>query len=861
MKAYKIRIDYGKCNKSKICIVENNAPLFSWSVAAKKNEKQVSYKLCVSRKDECIWDSNWVLSQEQSCRYQGKKLETGEVYQLKIWLKNEEEQVGYEESQLFCLGNLKAWNADWICEEKPKKDAVVSFIKDFKRKKTVESACLFVCGLGYHKVYLNGSAIYTNPMNPAFSEYDRRRYYTVLPGIEKYFQCEKNRIVIRIAAGWRGAEITGMLDRAESELDFRGITQMSAMLRIRYADGCVEWICTDESWEYCYGEIVSSSIYMGERCEASYIVKDFSNSKTKLTNLCKAAKAKCEEIQMSPQTMEDVCEQEEYRPRTIIEIEKGVWSIDFGQNIAGVCRLRIPANISAGQTIEIRHMDMLDENGRLYTAPLRNAASTDVYVAAGNGQDFTYWQPEFTYHGFRYAEISGFPDVLTKEDIVAVSQYMSINTENTFSCGNSLINQIYKNIVQTEKSNLHSILSDCPQRDERLGWLNDLTVRLEAAPYSFEVGRLFPKVVRDCRDVQTEDGSITDTAPFGWGNRPADPVCSSYLIAGWQAYIHTGNIDILKEGYEGFCRWNAYLEKSSKDYLINFSYYGDWAAPAYACAEDDSALSVVTPGELMSTGYFYYNSCLLEKMAKVLGLEHDADNHHKLAEKIKESFVRKWVDSKNGCVGTGSQACQAFALWLEILPLQERQKAADYLHKDLVNHEYKFTTGNLCTRYLMDVLTRYGYLEDAWKIATREEYPSLGFMIQNEATTIWERFELKKNPGMNSHNHPMYGAVAYWYFAYLAGIKPLDAGWKQFEFRPYIPEKLLYASAVKETPYGDISVKWAKRCGEIHLYLQVPYGAQARVILPWGKECIAGVGNHHWKMDETKINMCGGIKK
>ena len=441
----------------------------------------------------------------------------------------------------------------------------------------------------------------------------------------------------------------------------------------------------------------------------------------------------------------------------------------------------------------------------------------------------------------------GYPGPLGKDDIQAISFYTGIASRGGFRCGSALVNAIQSNVVYTEKSNLHSVLTDCPQRDERMGWMNDSTVRFEETPYNFDIGRLFPKVVRDCMDVQGGDGAITCTAPFSFGARPADPVCTSYLLAGWQAYLHTGNISILHEGYPGFKAWNAFLESKSEGLIVQYSHYGDWAAPAYACQTEEYAVSAVTPGILMSTGYFYYNAMLLARMAEALGMTGEAAGHREKAAQIRRAFLHKWWDPDTGIVGTGSQGCQAFALWLDILPPEGRQKAADLLHDDLVEKRYRITTGNLCTRYMMDVLSRYGYLEDAWALITREEYPSLGFMIQQEATTVWERFELKKNPTMNSHNHPMYGAVGYWFYACLAGLTPLAPGWREFRIAPHVPEKLMSASAEVETPYGDVTVRWVKRYGEFHLYAGVPHGARAAVTLPGGEEIIlAEAGFHPW---------------
>lgn len=845
MRAHRIRIDYGKTVPGDVSIIDTKLPHFSWAVNG-VGTSQTGFRLKVLMGDEGIWDTGWCNSTAQSARYGGPELEPGEIYEVLVFVRDETNEAANPARAFFCLGSLDEWKAPWLCEEEPAQDAVISFIKDFDIAEEIVSACLFICGLGYHKVMLNGEHIFNLPMNPATSQYDERSYYTVLPGLEKRLQKGRNRLGVRVAAGWRDPNnvcyqlVNGRIPA------FTGKTQMSAMLRLRNKKGEVTWLYSDEEWPYYYGEVTKSNIFDGERYEAARFIKDWSKPGVPIPALAKPRLTEAPGKRIVPQALEPVKEQEIYPARLVSSVAEKIYSVDFGQNIAGVCRIRIPRDIPSGQVIEMYHMEFLDEDARLYLPQLRNAKCIDTYIAAGNGRDPEYWQPEFTYHGFRYAEVKGYPEPLLKEDIQAVSVYSDVASNSFFTCGNALVNQINKMALQTEKANIHSILTDCPQRDERMAWLNDATVRFESTPYNFDVGRLFPKVVRDCMDVQDTEGCITCTAPFAFGARPADPVCSAYLIAGWQAWLHTGNDDILKEAYDGFAAWNQFLESKSEGFIVTYSYYGDWAAPAYACQSEEFAVSAVTPGILMSTGYFYYNTCLLARMAKIIGRKEDALLQDKKAEQIRQAFLEKWWDAATGSVGTGSQGCQSFALWLNILPEEGRQKAADYLHQDLIKHDFRFTTGNLCTRYMMDVLTRFGYIEDAWQLATREEYPSIGFMLQNEATTVWERFELKKNPTMNSHNHPMYGAVSYWYNAYLAGIKPTNAGFKEFSVKPYLPEKLLSASAAVETPYGDVSVRWVKRYGEIHLYLDVPHGTKAHVSFPWGGEETVLPGFHHW---------------
>ena len=849
MRLYRLRMEYGKTAPGHVCITGTASPRVSWALATDTDEKQSAYRLTVKSRETVKWDSGWVKTSDQSATVDGSALEAGEAYTLSLSVRDEKQNESRALEQEFCPGALTDWPAVWLTENEKREGAVISFVKDYSFEGEIASACAFVSGIGYHKVYINAAGLYISPMEPAYSEFEKRCYYTVLPNLEKVLTKGINRIGIEVAAGWRSPDSIcyKLVGRVAA---YVGPTQLSAAIRVRYADGRVMWYCTDDTWQYFYGPTVYSDIFLGETFEATRIQKNWCMPRTKIAGLKPAKLTGAPGGVMQPQTLEPVCEQEIYPAVSVQPVAEGVYGADFGQNIAGVCRIRIPRDIKAGTVIKISHMEFLDEDGRLFLPQLRNAASVDTYVAAGGGTDPEYWQPQYTYHGFRYAEVAGYPGALLKDDIQAVSLYTDISSGSRFACGDPMVEKIHKIVIQTEKANIHSVLTDCPQRDERMGWMNDATVRFEETPYNFDIGRIFPKVVRDLMDVQDDLGSITCTAPFAFGARPADPVCSSFLIAGWQAYLHTGNTDILKEGYEAFKAWNHYLESKSEDFIVQYSYYGDWAGPAYACQSEEYAVSKETPGILMSTGYFYYNSMLLANIAQVIGETVEAQVHLQKAEAIRKAFLAKWWDEKTGKVATGSQGCQSFALWLDILPEEGRQKAADLLHRDLEEKEYRFTTGNLCTRYMMDALTRYGYLEDAWALVTSDGYPSIGFMIQNEATTVWERFELKKNCLMNSHNHPMYGAVGYWFYAYLAGLKPLMAGWREFSFAPYLPKGLLSSSTTVETPFGDIAARWVRRYGATHLYLTVPHGTQAHVTFPWGKAEVAGPGFHHWSKQD-----------
>lgn len=723
---------------------------------------------------------------------------------------------------------LPQWSAAWLGEKEPVDDRILEFRKSLRITKSVRYACAYVCGIGYAKLNLDGTDYTSGEMEPAFTEYDKRCCYQTIP----FFPLHEgdNDLRVRCGSGWRSPALGCYGHMKGRRAAFTGQTLLSVGLYVVYSDRSEEWFMTDESWSL-YGT-GKANLFDGMTVDAG---------KGPETLEIAVLDAPCGV--MSPQMIPPVRQREVYRPVSISEISPGVYGVDFGQNIAGVCRLKLCDGMKKGDTVTLRHMEFLDEDGSLYLPNLRSAKQEDTYIADGYETEGDIFMPEFTYHGFRYCEVRGYPRPLCDEDIEAVALYTDVKNRSSFRCGNALINAIHKNVVQTEKANIHSILTDCPQRDERMGWMNDATVRFEETPYNFDTGRLFEKVVRDIMDAQGEDGAITCTAPFVFGSRPADPVCSSFLVAGWQAYLHNGNIELLREAYPAFCAWDDCLEAHSDNGIVNYSYYGDWAAPAYACVGLESAQSAVTPGILMSTGYHYYNNVLLGKIARVLG--EDPARHDERAEKIRNAFLARWWDEASGKVATGSQACQAFSLWLGILPQEGRAKAAYVMRSDLVHSKGRFTTGNLCTRYLIEELCEWGYTKEAWDIMTREAYPSYGYMIAQEATTVWERFELKKDPGMNSHDHPMYGAIGYWFYAGLCGMKSVDRGWSKAEIRPVYPEKLLSAQGVVDTPRGELQVRWVKRYKELHLYVTVPNGVQAHVWTPEGERDV-GSGFHHW---------------
>ena len=824
------------------------APVFSWSVEKDSENDIIStYRICVYDSEESLWDSGKrdVTESSTEVEYAGKKLTPGMRPVWRLFLESENGEKCEAEGIFRVVP--ETLTAPWITKADCEVSRAVYLAKDFVISKEIKRADLYASGIGYQSIRINGRAADSAVLQPAFTNYIKQCLFAALP-VEELLTVGKNRIAVKLGDGWRrnyGYYLGGASQK--ENIPFFGTPQLALELRCEYADGSVETIKSGEDWYAFYGGTVRAHLFDGETFDARKEPKGWDTVGYDLAKNASHTVLAQKVGVLRPQTIEPVTVHRKLRPISKVTLAPGTYVFDFGENIAGYPEIKIPVGMAAGDKITMIFAEEIDSDGDLERNSMRRAESIDEYISDGcdGGK---VWSPEFVYHGFRYMKFicpHGIPDLC---DVAAAVIYSDVDNGSYFKCGSAIVNSIQENIVRGERGNLHGIATDCPQRDERMGWLNDATVRFEETPYNFNVSRLFPKIIADINAEQASDGSITCTAPFIYGHRPADPVCSSYLVLGMQCWLHYANRGVLRENYAHWKAWNDCLASLAEDGIISYTFYGDWAGPSDSCQKVENARSSVTPGELMSTGYHYYNYRLLSEMAEILGDCDEKAENEKAAEAVRKAFLGKWYDEETGIVATGSQAAQAFALWLGILPEDGRKKAAERLHEAVAEVGYRFKCGNLAAKYVLEMLSDYGYIDDAWKIITREEYPSLGYMIQNGATTIWERFELKKDSGMNSHNHPMYGAVGAWFYSRIAGLIPKSEGWKKFAVRPVIPTELLSAEAHIDTIRGNIDVKWFKRYGKLCIQISVPYGTECEYEYGNDKRTLTG-GFHFFEYE------------
>lgn len=806
------------------------SPQFSWEyIASSRNFKQHAYQVLVADSPDLlnnlqgnIWNSGKIISGKSSgILYEGIPLESRKKYfwKVKVWT-NENDEAQSNESAHFEMGLLQQndWDGDWVGFPSGWIGKVHYFRRVFSFSKEVIKARAYVAGIGYYEMEINGKKVGDYVLDPATSDYSKRVYYTTYD--IKSFLNKENVMIIAVAPGWYG------------------MPKLKMQMEFVFSDGTKEIISSTSIRYVTLGPVVSAGILDGETYDARLekpewklpsdtIIKGIPNQFWGVAPVVEPPGGK-----MAAQQLEPIKVVESFVPVAIKEPQTGIYVIDAGQNMAGWLHIKVRGE--RGRKITMRFAETLYDNGTVNQENLRTAAATDTYTMKGD--DYEEWEPRFTYHGFRFVQIEGLKAKPKLEDFVVRRVRSSVESAGTFTCSNDLLNRINQMVQRTEASNLHSIPTDCPQRDERMGWLNDLTVRIEQALYNFNLYRFYAKYIDDVADTQNEKGEITDTAPYKVGGKPADPVSASFLLLALKSYEYYGNTGIIKLHYPQMKAWVDLLASRTKNGIVDYSYYGDWSPPAEFGMQGSGygAISINTPGDFMSTGYLYYCAKIMSKMAGICDNADDKKKYDDLANKTLKAFNDKFWNEKTGGYASNNQSCNSFALFLGVASKEHVPRIITNLVKNVEKYNYHLTTGNLCTKYLLETLTENGYADVAYKIAIQETYPSWGYMLSKGATTLWERWEYETGGSMNSHNHPMMGSVGSWLYKYLLGIIPdINApGFERFTIRPYIIKDLRFAQGEYKSIKGMIKSSWEKQNGFLELNITVPANSLATVYIP-----------------------------
>lgn len=844
--------------------IQNPAPRFGWKVVGNYcRTTQEAYHIQVynQHSGECVWDSGKVFSDRcTAIEYEGKPLESFLRYrwQVVLWLceiqddgnglpcragdrpnlekepvLREEDREGRAEAfqiqaeDTFEMGILspEEWKGSWICAKEMASGAVPLFRREFTVEKLPERARVYLCGLGYCEAWINGRKLGDAFLDPGWTNYNKVVLYRVYDATE-FLREGKNVFSAELGGGWL------TLDHEAFEVligRHPAWTSEPKMLCNIYLDGQCIATEADAAWMYADGPVRAQNLYDGEYYDASgekkgYRLPSYQPIKEEWKEAAAAGSpAGCLQSQIMP-PIRMVREREPKYIEYIGEKENFSVVVDFGVNFSGW--IRLTASGEKGRKLRILYGETLNPDHSVNQLNLRMAKGEDI-LALGEGK--TVYFPRFAYHGFRYVQIVMGENIVL-EEVTGCEVHTDVKRAGTFSCSDKMLNRIQKTVCHTELNNLHSVPTDCPQRDERLGWLNDMTVRFEEGLYNFDMLLFYEKWLQDIAVEQREDGAIPDTAPYFFGENPACHISSVYLLLPWMLYLFYEDRQILKRHYDGFKKYLLFkLGERDGNGLLPEKYLGDWAPPmteAYLGIGENSIPKNLTHS-FMTTCFLYYDCKTMEKIGTVLGKKEDVRMYGQEAEKVKADLNRSFLKAE-GYYDTGAQGCNLFALFLGVVPKDQKKQVLEHLLKDLVEkRKYHVTTGNQMTKFLYEMLNQEGLDGTAYRVAAADTYPSIGFMLKNGATTIWERWENLTGNHMNSHNHPMLGAFTVWFYKGLAGIRLDEAGNRRLRLRPAVIAELDFAEASHEFCWGTCSAKWERKGQEVVYSFEIPWGMTA----------------------------------
>jgi alpha-L-rhamnosidase len=813
-------------------------PRFSWQLSSdKRNVAQTAYELKVSADKGPVWNSGKVSSnQSVQVPYAGAALQSNKKYtwELRVW-DNNGKASPWSEPAFFqtALLTTSDWKAKWI-EAGFEEDAsrpVVLFRNQFAVNKKIKSAALYITSHGMYEVQLNGNRVGDAYLTPGWTSYNKRLQYQVYD-VTNMLAKGNNAIGAMVGNGW----YRGYLAWDDNKNIYGKKLGLLAQLRITYSDGTTQNIVTDESWKSSTGAIKSVEIYHGETIDAraeqnGWSKPGFNDAAWKGVSLLATDMGNLVATENEP-----VRKHETFKAIKLITTPSGEKVLDFGQNLVGWVVVKATGN--AGDKIVLKHAEVLDKQGNFYTENLRAAKATATYILKG-GEVETF-EPHFTFYGFRFLKIENYPGEINPDNFTAVALYSDMKPTGTFTSSNALVNQLQHNIQWGQRGNFLDVPTDCPQRDERLGWTGDAQAFSRTASFNFGVNAFFSKWMKDVAADQEASGLVPHVIPnvLGKGAGASTGWADVATIIPWNMYLAYGDKKLLETQYPSMKAWVKYMKDASKNDLWNTGFhFGDWLF--YRPFDDNDGRAAVTD-KYMIAQCFYANSVqLLINSSKVLNKPEDEVYYTALLKTVKDAYLREYV-TPNGRLISGTQTAYVLALNFDMLPENLRTQAADRLAENVISYGTHLTTGFLGTPYLCHVLTRFGHTDLSYKLLLQEDYPSWLYPVKMGATTIWERWDGQKpdstfqTPGMNSFNHYAYGAIGDWMYRQMVGLDTYEdgVGYKHIKVKPHIGGGFTNAAASLQTYYGTLSSGWKIENGKTLMEVEIPANTTATVFVP-----------------------------
>jgi len=793
------------------------------------------------------WDSGRVESADSGdIPYAGKALVRGGRYAWRVRIWDEAGQAsGWSDPATFEveLDSSDGWLASWIGRGRVREsvtppagagpaDPVAAaqspapyLRRAFALDRPAVSARLYVTALGLYEARLNGHRVGDAYLAPGWTDYRQRVLYQTYD-VTSLLTTGENVLGAIIADGWYAGFVGFHAKRAGAH--YGTAPELLAQLAITFDDGSRQWIATDESWQSATGAIRHADLLMGEKHDlrrepAGWDAPGF--------DAAGWAGVRCRDrgtVPLAADPGPPVRVTEEIRPAGVSRDPEGRQVVDFGQNLTGWVRIKIDG--PAGTSVRVRHGEDLSRDGRLYTENLRTARQTDEYVTSGGPGVL---EPRFTLHGFRYAEIAGYPGDLDPADVAARVVHSDIKPAGTLSSSEGWLDQLFRAIDWGQRGNFISVPTDCPQRDERLGWLGDAQVFARTACYNRDVASFFAKWLDDVGDAQLPSGAFTDIAPRLDFDRPGAPAWGDAgVIVPWTAWKMYGDTGILRRHFAAMTRWMDFIERANPDCLRTTELgnsYNDWLAPG---ADN-------TPHELLATAYWAHDAALLAEIADAIGRPEDAAGYRGLHAKIRSAFADAFV-ADDGQVASGTQTAYVLALHMGLIPDDLREAAAARLVAAIDAADWHLTTGFVGVGYLLPVLSSAGHTHAAYRLLAQRTLPSWRYMLDNGATTIWERWDGRtadhgfQSPLMNSFNHYSLGSAGEWLYRFVLGIdqEPGAAGFARLLLRPHPGEPLTWVRGSYESVHGTVSTSWARSGNRFTFRAEIPPNVTASVRVP-----------------------------
>ena len=831
--------------------IDTDTPRLGWNFeTSAKDQYQSGYEIVVRPEGgpSTVWSTGKVISNRSTqIDYQGEALRSFTRYYWKVRTYDAHDQPsGWSDEAWFETAMLKPsdWQAKWIDngsalpardEDFYKDDPMPLFRKTLNVQKKLVSARLYISGLGYYEAYLNEKKISDHVLDPGWTTYKKEALY-VVHDITPTLKPGPNVIGIMLGNGWWDPLPLKLFGR----FNLRTVQQtgrpcVKAEIHLNYADGTVEVIGTDASWQTANGPIVRNNVYLGEHYDARLETKGWNGLKPSGNAWKNASLAEGPAGALHAQMQPPIRITRTLKPTRILEIKPGVYIADMGQNFAGVARITVKGK--KGAKVSLRYGEALLPDGTLnYLTTVAGqlkalwnmnggpgapatAWQEDSYTLKGAGTET--WSPRFTFHGFRYVEITGWPGKPTADDIEGLRMNADLTRSGEFACSNDMFNKIHEAIQWTFLSNVFSVQSDCPGR-EKMGYGADMVVTADAFMYNFDMSNFYTKAVHDFANEQRPGGGITETAPYtgiadkGLGDE-SGPL-------GWQLgfpylqeqlYEFYGDERIIATQYDNVVRQLAFLQSKAIDGLFH------WDISDHVAIDPK-------PEALSASAFYYHHALLAAKFAGILKKPDDSVKYAKLASQTRQRIAEKYLVPHTGRFDNGTQSAQLFALWYDLSP--EKEKTWEVLMSEFARHKDHVASGIFGVNMMFDVLRQSGQNEVAYRIANQKDYPGWGFMLNEGATTLWESWEYPDNAP--SQNHPMFGSIDEWFYRSLLGINPLAPGFRKIQIKPQPAGDLTWAKGSYTSIQGKIVSDWKKEEIRFLLTVSIPANTRGEVWVP-----------------------------